>query len=74
MPDMARTFEDLVAEAEKFPSTMVSVESWPPNAALATRLLYPRDVVVVATPDESSLPFADQAFDLITSRHPNTVA
>jgi SAM-dependent methyltransferase len=52
---------------------MAAVESWPPNAVLATKLLHPRGVVVVATPDESPLPFADGAFDLVTSRHPNTV-
>jgi SAM-dependent methyltransferase len=30
-------------------------------------------VVVVAAQDESKLPFADEAFDLVTSRHPATV-
>ncbi len=64
---------EVLAGAETFPPTMAAVESWPPNAALATRLLHPRGVVVVAVPDESPLPFADQAFDLVTSRHPNTV-
>jgi SAM-dependent methyltransferase len=64
---------EVLAGAEKFPTTMAAVESWPPNAALATRLLHPRGVVVVATPTESPLPFADEAFDLVTSRHPNTV-
>jgi SAM-dependent methyltransferase len=59
--------------APKFPPTMAAVESWPPNAALATKLLHPRGVVVVATHDALSLPFADEAFDLVTSRHPVTV-
>lgn len=59
--------------AKSFPPTMAAVESWPPNAALATRRLHPRGVVVVATEAESRLPFADAAFDLVTSRHPNTV-
>jgi SAM-dependent methyltransferase len=57
----------------KFPPTMAATESWPPNAALATRLLHPRGVVVVAARDEASLPFADEAFELVTSRHPGAV-
>ncbi|HWF69122.1 MAG TPA: class I SAM-dependent methyltransferase [Mycobacterium sp.] len=61
---------EVLAGAEKFPPTMVAVESWPPNAALATKLLHPRGVLVVATRDEPTLPFADEAFDLVTSRHP----
>ena len=35
-------------------------------------MLHPRGVVVVADPDEPPLPFADEAFDLVTSRHPAT--
>jgi SAM-dependent methyltransferase len=52
---------------------MAAVEPWPPNAVLATKLLHPRGVVVVAIPDEPPLPFADEAFDLVTSRHPNSI-
>jgi SAM-dependent methyltransferase len=59
--------------APKFPPTMAAVESWPPNAALATKLLHPRGVVVVAARDEPALPFAADAFDLVTSRHPVSV-
>ena len=62
---------EVLAGAEKFPPAMAATESWPPNAALATKLLHPRGVVVVATaPDEPRLPFAGEAFDLVTSRHP----
>lgn len=64
---------EVLAGAEKLPPTMVATESWPPNAARATRLLHPRGAVVVAAPDEPPLPFADEAFDLVTSRHPATV-
>ncbi|QLL09642.1 class I SAM-dependent methyltransferase [Mycobacterium vicinigordonae] len=64
---------EVLAGAQQFPPTMAAVESWPPNAALATQRLHPRGVVVVVTPPESPLPFADEAFDLVTSRHPNTV-
>ncbi|BBX61146.1 hypothetical protein MSAS_03200 [Mycobacterium saskatchewanense] len=61
---------EVLAGAARFPPTMAAIESWPPNAALATKLLHPRGVVVVATGDEPGLPFADEAFDLVTSRHP----
>jgi SAM-dependent methyltransferase len=64
---------EVLAGAETFPPTMAAVESWPPNAALATKRLHPRGVVVVTIPAESPMPFADEAFDLVTSRHPNVV-
>lgn len=56
-----------------FPPTMAATESWPPNIARAVRLLHPRGVVLVATADRPPLPFADDAFDLVSSRHPITV-
>jgi hypothetical protein len=43
---------EVLAGADRFPPTMVATESWPPNVAVATRLLHPRGVVVVADPDE----------------------
>src|SRR5215831_1306739 len=64
---------EVLAGAGPFPPTMAAIETWPPNAALATKLLHPLGVVVVATRDEPTLPFADQAFDLVTSRHPISV-
>ncbi|WP_067542623.1 class I SAM-dependent methyltransferase [Nocardia crassostreae] len=64
---------EVLAEAGRFPPTMVATESWPPNLAKATRLLHPRGAVVVADPDEPPLPFSDSAFDLVTSRHPATI-
>ncbi|MFI9202566.1 class I SAM-dependent methyltransferase [Streptomyces sp. NPDC053048] len=64
---------EVLAGAAKLPPTMAATESWPPNVARATKLLHPRGVVVVADPDEPPLPFADEAFDLVTSRHPATV-
>ncbi|WP_431782317.1 class I SAM-dependent methyltransferase [Streptomyces chumphonensis] len=64
---------EVLAGAERLPPVMVATESWPPNVAKATRLLHPRGAVVVADPDEPPLPFADEAFDLVTSRHPATV-
>lgn len=64
---------EVLAEASVFPATAVATESWPPNVAKATALLHPRGVVVVASPDEPPLPFAAEAFDLVTSRHPATI-
>jgi SAM-dependent methyltransferase len=61
------------ARAENFPPTLVATEGWPPNVAKATSLLHPLGAVVVADPEEPPLPFADDAFDLVTSRHPATV-
>ncbi|WP_198410781.1 class I SAM-dependent methyltransferase [Microbacterium halophytorum] len=64
---------EVLAEAEAFPRTAVATESWPPNVAKAAQKLHPRGVAVVADPDEPPLPFADDAFDLVTSRHPATI-
>jgi len=64
---------EVLSEAQSFPPVAVATESWPPNIARATRLLHPRGVAVVADQDEPPLPFADSAFDLVTSRHPATI-
>jgi Transposase IS116/IS110/IS902 family/Methyltransferase domain len=61
------------AGSKGFPPTMVATEGWPPNLAKATELLHPLGVVVVADDEDPPLPFADGAFDLVTSRHPATV-
>ncbi|KUJ68557.1 methyltransferase type 11, partial [Streptomyces albus subsp. albus] len=42
------------------------------SCAKATWPLHPRGVAVVADEDEPPLPFADEAFDLVVSRHPVT--
>ncbi|MFD7921602.1 methyltransferase domain-containing protein [Streptomyces sp. NPDC059740] len=55
------------------PAVLAATESWAPNVAVATALLHPLGAVVVADEDEPPLPFADSAFDLVTSRHPVTV-
>ncbi|WP_436232592.1 class I SAM-dependent methyltransferase [Actinacidiphila alni] len=64
---------EVLAGVPKLPPLMAATESWPPNLAKATALLHPRGAVVVADEDEPPLPFADAAFDLVTSRHPVTV-
>lgn len=64
---------EVLAGAAPFPPTMAAIETWPPNAALTTQRLHPLGAVVVATRDEPPLPFADDAFDLVTTRHPISV-
>jgi SAM-dependent methyltransferase len=64
---------EVLVGAPNLPPLMVATESWPPNLAKATALLHPRGAVVVSDTDEPPLPFADEAFDLVTSRHPVTV-
>ncbi|MGW1270046.1 methyltransferase domain-containing protein [Streptomyces sp. NPDC002491] len=56
--------------APKAPVLTVATEGWPANVAKATALLRPRGIAVVAAPQEGPLPFADAAFDLVSSRHP----
>jgi hypothetical protein len=65
--------EVLAGATSHFPRTMVATESWPANLAIATARLHPLGVVVVSDPDEPPLPFADAAFDLVSSRHPASV-
>lgn len=61
------------AGPQNFPPTMVATEGWAHNLTKATAVLHPLGVVVVADDESSPLPFADRAFDLVTSRHPATV-
>ncbi|MFE9724574.1 class I SAM-dependent methyltransferase [Streptomyces sp. NPDC005794] len=63
---------EVLASASVLPPLTVATESWPPNVARATALLHPRGAVVVADSDEPPLPFGDEAFDLVVSRHPVT--
>ncbi|MGC5014396.1 class I SAM-dependent methyltransferase [Streptosporangium sp. DT93] len=64
---------EVLAGVGRLPPVMAATESWAPNLARATRLLHPLGALVVADADEPPLPFADEAFDLVTSRHPVTV-
>ncbi len=61
---------EVLASAPRLAPLTVATEGWPPNVAKATALLHPRGAVVVASPEDAPLPFADEAFDLVTSRHP----
>ncbi|WP_200304310.1 class I SAM-dependent methyltransferase [Streptomyces adelaidensis] len=61
---------EVLNSVPRFPPVTVATEGWPPNVARATALLHPRGAVLVAAPEDAPLPFADGAFDLVTSRHP----
>ncbi|MFJ8939127.1 class I SAM-dependent methyltransferase [Streptomyces sp. NPDC102365] len=63
---------EVLASARKLPKLTVATEGWPANVAKATALLHPRGAVVVAAPEDAPLPFGDEAFDLVVSRHPVT--
>lgn len=61
---------EVVAEAPVLPARMCVTESWPPNARRARALLGPRGVDVRETQEGGAIPFSDESFDLVTSRHP----
>ncbi|MEV5958995.1 methyltransferase domain-containing protein [Streptomyces sp. NPDC051987] len=60
----------LGSAAPQRPRLLAATEGWPPNVTKASALLAARGAVVVATPEEAPLPFADETFDLVLSRHP----
>ncbi|MFD9728353.1 methyltransferase domain-containing protein [Streptomyces sp. NPDC059072] len=64
---------EVLAGAAPLPPLTAATESWPPNIDRATRLLHPLGAVVVADADEPPLPFGDEAFELVASRHPVTI-
>ncbi|MDT5348945.1 MAG: hypothetical protein QOH91_2232 [Mycobacterium sp.] len=64
---------EVLAGAGPFPPTMAATEPWPPNIRTATELLHPLGAVVIATGETPPLPFGNNAFDLVTSRHPSAV-
>lgn len=63
---------EVLAELPRRPPTTVATEGWAPNVAVARRNLEPLGVRVVEAADDADLPFADEAFDLVFSRHPTT--
>lgn len=61
---------EVVAQAPVLPPRMVVTEGWAPNADAARALLGPRGVEVMAVGPGEPLPFSDDSFDLVSSRHP----
>ncbi|KAF9556803.1 hypothetical protein EC968_007938 [Mortierella alpina] len=64
---------EVLNTVKTFPPLIAATESWPPNLAISSKRLAPRGALVVAHQDPHPLPFADEVFDLIVSRHPITV-
>jgi SAM-dependent methyltransferase len=62
---------EVLGGVAELPSLMAATEAWPPNVVRATERLHPRGAVVVVHAPEDPLPFAADAFDLVSSRHPN---
>ncbi|MFY1615112.1 class I SAM-dependent methyltransferase [Micromonospora sp. WMMD736] len=61
---------EVLAEVPRSPKVLVATEAWPPNILVARRNLGPLGATVVAVAPDSALPFRDDAFDLVVSRHP----
>ncbi|WP_435206937.1 class I SAM-dependent methyltransferase [Micromonospora sp. bgisy143] len=61
---------EVLAETPYPPKVLVATEAWPPNVPVARRNLRPLGATVVAVAPDSALPFRDDAFDLVVSRHP----
>jgi SAM-dependent methyltransferase len=65
---------EVLATAPAAPATLVATETWPPNVEVARRNLAKLGGRVVAMDDErDDLPFGDDTFDLVVSRHPVSI-
>jgi len=62
---------EVLATIPAAPPVLVATESWPPNINVARRNLAPIGAQLIQMEDElDDLPFADESFDLVVSRHP----
>jgi SAM-dependent methyltransferase len=61
---------EVLATIPQPPPVLAATESWPPNVALARRRLAPLGATVAEVADDAGLPFGDESFDLVVSRHP----
>jgi hypothetical protein len=66
-------FAEALSQLSVTPRLLAATEGWTPNAAIAQRNLHRFAGSVVISPDDAPLPFADDAFDLVSSRHPVSV-
>jgi SAM-dependent methyltransferase len=60
---------EVLATLRHAPDDLVATESWLPNVTVARRNLEALGVAVVAV-DDAVLPFRDESFELVVSRHP----
>jgi SAM-dependent methyltransferase len=63
-------FAEVLTRASVVPPVLAATESYPPNLGRARDILTPLGVEVVDAADGGALPFPDDSFDLIISRHP----
>jgi SAM-dependent methyltransferase len=63
-------FAEALSKCEKVPESLAATESWPPNVEVARQTLVPFGVLVSEVSERDRLPFEDDAFDLVCSRHP----
>jgi SAM-dependent methyltransferase len=61
---------EVIGEMPRFPARMCVTEAWPANLQRARQRLSPRGVEVHQTDDSGLLPFPEESFELVTSRHP----
>jgi hypothetical protein len=61
---------EVLGRAEGVAPQVWATEGWCPNAELARSRLLPFGVSVVEVADDAPLPFPDDRFDLVVSRHP----
>jgi SAM-dependent methyltransferase len=66
-------FAGALQQADRTPAVVAATESWPPNVALARRVLARWHGAVVRAADADGLPFRPDSFDLVVSRHPTVV-
>ncbi len=64
------SFSEALSKSEALPKSLAATESWPPNVVLARRALTPFGVTVAEVPERDPLPFENESFDLVSSRHP----
>jgi SAM-dependent methyltransferase len=71
MLDLESGGGEMLSGVPNLPALMVAAEGYRPNVGVAARRLRPRGAHVVAAQfDRPALPFASDAFELVTSRHP----
>jgi SAM-dependent methyltransferase len=68
--DIATGGGEVLSEAAILPARMCVTEAWPPNVKRARELLGPRGVEIHEVSEDGMLPFSDESFELVTSRHP----
>jgi SAM-dependent methyltransferase len=63
-------FAEVLSQIDAVPERIVASESWSPNVAIAQHNLERYGTSIVEIPDDADLPFPDNTFNLICSRHP----